>query len=125
MDSLKVTDQAAQAVAVAPRVTLEQIRAAVKYCHEFTAGEAIDAMALRDGGVAGSPPGQLYANAPEHLLSICILVLHNGFTVVGKSAPASPENFNAKLGHEFAYEDAIRQLWPLMGFALRDKLAAG
>jgi hypothetical protein len=25
---------------------------------------------------------------------------------------------------QLAYEDAIRQLWPLMGFALRDKLAA-
>ena len=23
---------------------------------------------------------------------------------------------------EFAYEDAVRQIWPLMGFALRDRL---
>jgi hypothetical protein len=38
-------------------------------------------------------------------------------------ARASPENFNADLGRKFAYEDAVRQLWPLMGYALRDKLA--
>jgi hypothetical protein len=45
--------------------------------------------------------------------------------VIGKSAPASPENFNAELGKKFAYEDAVRQLWPLMGFALRDRLERG
>jgi hypothetical protein len=58
------------------------------------------------------------------LLSVCMLVMRNGFTVIGTSAPASPENFNAELGRKLAYENAIRQLWPLMGFALRDKLAA-
>ena len=30
---------------------------------------------------------------------------------------------NAELGAKFAKEDAVRQLWPLMGFALRDRLA--
>lgn len=63
------------------------------------------------------------AATPLAYLSICLLVMNNGFTVIGKSAPASPANFNADLGRQFAYEDAIRQLWPLMGFALRDKLA--
>jgi hypothetical protein len=53
------------------------------------------------------------------------LVLKNGFTVIGKSAPASAANFNAELGKKLAYEDAIRQVWPLMGFSLRDRLAAG
>lgn len=56
------------------------------------------------------------------VLTICLLVLRNGFTVIGKSAPASPENFNVELGQKFAYEDAPRQLWPLMGYALRDRL---
>lgn len=28
------------------------------------------------------------------------------------------------LGRKLAYEDAVRQLWPLMGYALREKLAA-
>jgi hypothetical protein len=50
--------------------------------------------------------------------------MKNGFIVIGHSAPASPENFNAELGRKFAYENAIRQLWPLMGFALRERLSA-
>lgn len=48
---------------------------------------------------------------------VCTLLMRNGFVVIGKSAPMDPENFNAKLGQKFAYEDAIRQLWPLYAFA--------
>ena len=53
-----------------------------------------------------------------HLLTMCIIVMQNGFTIIGKSAPASAANFNAELGRKLAYEDAIRQLWPLEGYAL-------
>jgi hypothetical protein len=62
--------------------------------------------------------------APLSIITLCVVVMRNGFTIIGKSAPASPENFNAELGRKLAYEDAVRQLWPLMGFALRDRLAA-
>ncbi len=65
------------------------------------------------------------AAVPEQLavLTVCLVVMKNGFTVIGKAAPASPENFNVDLGRKYAYEDGVRQLWPLMGFALRDQLA--
>lgn len=111
MNSLKASDDAAAAVATHPRVRLDDIKSAIAAQYDFTADKAVAAM--------GSPVAE-----PLKLLSICILVMRNGFTVVGKSAPASPENYNAELGQKFAYEDAVRQLWPLMGFALRDRLAA-
>lgn len=57
-------------------------------------------------------------------LTICVLVMKNGFTIVGKSACASPENFNAELGQKIAREDARRQIWALEGYALRNRLAA-
>jgi hypothetical protein len=57
------------------------------------------------------------------VLTICILQVRNGFTVIGKAAPADPGNFDADLGKKFAYEDAVRQLWPLYGFALREELS--
>jgi hypothetical protein len=56
------------------------------------------------------------------LLSICIVVMQNGFSVIGKSAPASASRFDADLGRKLAYEDAIRQIWPLEGYALRTRL---
>jgi hypothetical protein len=48
--------------------------------------------------------------------------MKNGFTIVGKSAPASAENFDQQKGELFAYEDAVRQAWPHFGFALRDRI---
>lgn len=70
----------------------------------------------------------LFKGCPTHesmeCLTVCILVLKNGFTIVGKSACASPENFDADLGHKIAKEDARRQIWALEGYALRTKLAA-
>lgn len=59
------------------------------------------------------------------LLTFCVLVLRNGFTVVGKSACVSAENFDAELGRKIAREDAINQLWPLMGYALADRIHRG
>ena len=60
---------------------------------------------------------------PLHLLTFCVLVLRNGFTVTGESACASPENFDAEVGRRIARENAINKVWPLPGFRLRDELA--
>lgn len=105
--SLQVTDEASAAVATAPRVTLQQIEDSIKCEYVMTADKA----------TVGAPQCD-----ELKIITICILVMKNGFTVLGKAAPASPENFNAELGAKFAREDAIRQLWPLMGFCLRNEL---
>lgn len=112
--SLEVSDAAAAAVAVAPRVTLDEIKSAVESVH-YMNGQGFVSWA----NAGGYSHHAIQAAAG---LTICLVVLKNGFTVVGKSAPASLENFNAELGQKFAYEDALRLLWPLMGFALRDRL---
>jgi hypothetical protein len=113
MNSLEASDQAAAAVAVAPRVTLDDIKNSIVAEYGFIAGKAVAALEIPAYG----------HNGALDLLTIYILVVKNGFTVIGKSAPASPENFNAELGMKLAKEDAMRQLWPLMGYALRDRLA--
>lgn len=56
------------------------------------------------------------------LLTICVLVLKNGFTVVGKSAPVSAANFDLEIGRKVAREDAVRQVWALEGYALRNRI---
>lgn len=55
-------------------------------------------------------------------LTICRLTMKNGFTVVGKSACAHPENFNKELGEKIAYDDAFKQIWALEGYLLREAL---
>lgn len=57
------------------------------------------------------------------LLTFCVLVLRNGFTVTGESACASPENFNADIGRKIARENAINKLWGLEGYLLKERLA--
>ena len=111
MSSLQETERYSAARSTHPRVSLADIEASITARYDFTAGGALSAL-------------NMPAISSTDLLTICILVMKNGFTVVGKSAPASPENFDPEKGRLFAYEDAVRQLWPLMGFALRDRLAS-
>lgn len=64
------------------------------------------------------------AAQPLGLLTFCVLVLRNGYTVTGESACASPDNFDAELGRNIARANAVQKLWPLMGYELRTKLAS-
>jgi Phage protein (N4 Gp49/phage Sf6 gene 66) family len=61
---------------------------------------------------------------PGTTLTVCCLTLANGFTVIGESACASPENFNAELGKRIARDNARQKIWALEGYALRERLAA-
>ena len=89
----------------APRVTPESIESAIAAEYFFTADTATNFL------------------APQHealkLLTICVLVLRNGFTVVGTSACASPENFDAAIGQKIARQKAIDQVWMLEGYLLK------
>jgi hypothetical protein len=111
MSSLEVTDAESKAVAVAPRVSLDDIKANILgeyYC------TGMDITTKRRKPHDSPHPS-------VRVLTVCLLVLRNGFTVIGKAAPASEANFNRDLGQKFAYEDAVRQVWPLMGYALRQR----
>lgn len=59
---------------------------------------------------------------PLALLTFCVLVLRNGFTVTGESACASHENFDVETGRRIARENAVSKLWPLLGFRFKDNL---
>lgn len=102
MDSLKATDAASAAVVKNPatRVSLESMEAKVV--------------------------GEEYMNpmsAPH--MTICVITLANGFLLVGKTAPTDPANFDRDLGKQFAREDAMRQMWPMEAYLMRERLSAG
>ena len=103
-----------------PRITPKDIEAVIAQETYFTAAEGF--------------LGHAWANAtdaraikpPEHLerVTICVLTLRNGYTIVGTSACASPENFDAVIGRKIARQNATQQIWPLLGYALRSVLNA-
>ena len=57
-------------------------------------------------------------------LTVCCLTLQNGFTVIGESACASPENFNEELGRKIARGKARDKIWALEGYLLKQRLHA-
>ncbi len=114
----------------APRVTPADIEANIASEHYFTAEEGFRGAEVRaacEAAQAGDTAAERreWADAPDplSLLTFCVLVLRNGFTVTGESACASPANFDAELGRKIARQNAINKVWPLMGYHLKQKLA--
>ena len=107
----------------APRVTPDDIEANIVSEHYFTARDGRRG-AIADGTYVGRerPRPAEEDLAPLDLLTFCVLVLKNGFTVTGESACASPENFDAELGRKIARQNAVAKIWPLLGFSLKQKL---
>ena len=108
----------------APRVTPADIEANIASEHYFTAAKG----AYGDGPWARGETGPFGEEGRKadalDLLTFCVLVLRNGFTVTGESACASPENFDAEVGRKIARQNAVQKIWPLMGYELRSKLVA-
>lgn len=113
-------EQEIQAVGanVAPRITPDDIEANIVSEHYFTAADG-----ARMSPEGNHPIHKLHHQPALGLLTFCVLVLRNGFTVTGESACASPENFNAEIGRKIARDNAVAKIWPLMGYELRTKLA--
>ena len=101
----------------AARVTPADIEANIVSEHYFTAADGSVGEYLRRVGANSKPKAEL------ELLTFCVLVLRNGFTVTGESACASPENFDAEIGRNIARQNAVQKIWPLMGYELRSKLS--
>lgn len=59
---------------------------------------------------------------PNTQLTICCIVLKNGYTEIGESACVSPENFNVSIGRNIAYENAVEKVWKLEGYLLKQAL---
>lgn len=59
------------------------------------------------------------------VLRWAVITTRNGFAVVGRpSVSVSPENDDAEIGVAVAISNAKNELWPLMGYELRSKLAS-
>ena len=101
-----------------PRITPQDIEGVITGEMYFTAAEGFLGHAWVNDARAIKPP--------EHLdrITICVLTLRNGYTIVGTSACASPENFDATIGRKIARQNATQQIWPLLGYVLRSVLNA-
>ena len=108
----KAIEQEIQAKGLtAPRVTPQRINDVISEEYYFS------------GAVGcGHPYVAIERSSPLHLLTFCVLVLKNGFTVTGESACASQENFDAEIGRKVARDNAISKVWMLEGYLLKQQL---
>ena len=95
-------------------ITPADIEGYVKSEHYFNAH---DAVSLNKDGERIAAPEELT------LLTFCVIVLKNGFTLTGISACADPRKYNEEIGKKVARADALNKAWPLMGYVLRSQLA--
>lgn len=103
----------------APRVTPDHIESVVTSEHYFTGYDG------RIGALANGedvPAVELDDANQLRLLTFCVLVLENGFTVTGESACASPENFDAEIGRKIARDNAVQKIWMLEGYLLKQRM---
>lgn len=97
--TLKASDEAAAAVAkTEDRVTLDSIK------NKIASVEIINPKSAAT-------------------LTLAVVTMENGFTVVGQSACADPNNYNKELGDRLAEDDAIRGIWAHEGYLLRERLS--
>jgi hypothetical protein len=117
----KVTEeqlQAHQKTTEGKRVTMDDLMGNIYSEHYFTSMDGVIGETFMRGERAeeGSQPDAL------SYLTFCVMVLKNGFTVTGQSACADPAMFNREIGKKIAKEDALKQIWPLMGYALKQEI---
>ena len=67
--------------------------------------------------------GETYTVLPSGCVTVCELTLKNGFTVRGESAVVFIENNVPQTGRKIARENAVNQIWQLLGYELRSKFA--
>lgn len=103
----------------AARITADHISSIIASEHYFTAAAGVVGEAsLLKAGID-------YSDVPESLklLTFCVLVLRNGFTVTGESACASPENYDEEIGRKIARQNAVNKIWLLEGYLLKQRLS--
>ncbi|MEO9347990.1 Gp49 family protein [Acinetobacter radioresistens] len=108
----------------APRLTPDHIDSVIQSVHYFTAGDGYAGALASSEEFNSLPEDERFINPPQQLdlLTFCVIVLKNGFTVTGESACASPENFDPGIGCKVAYENARNKIWMLEGYLLKEKL---
>jgi hypothetical protein len=111
----KETEAASAAHYKAPRISLSDIEAEILCVAYMDGGNFLTHATIVERDDKTVPPD-------AHAVTICMVTLKNGWVLVGMSAPASPENFDAAHGRKLAYDRCIMQIWPLMGYTLKEQL---
>lgn len=115
-------DEIQAKAAPVPRPRPAEIDAVIE--HEFYVNGAEAVLHCGHDGVSGD--GSLAGAGVDALkvLTLCFLVVENGFIVTGTSTAESLEAYDEDSERKNARENARNKIWPLEAYRLRSELAA-
>ena len=94
-------------------VSKSSIEAKIRGVYFINAGEA-----LKD-----SNRGYIQRDLEElKLVTICIIIMENGFKIEGTSACVDPSRYNEAIGQEEAYKNAFEKIWEKEGYLLKQQM---
>lgn len=114
---------------IAPRITPADIEANIASEHYFTAADGAMQAGVVQGMLDAAITGEGIVNVRKlpdalGLLTFCVLILRNGTKIVGINYGAiDPAQHDAERGRREARDDAVNQVWPLLGYELRSRLS--
>jgi hypothetical protein len=85
--------------------------------------KGLNAPRLTPDKIDGQIAKEAYYVFPGSTMTVCMLTLRNGFSVIGESAAASPENFDEAIGKKISRDNARNKIWAFEGYALRNALS--
>lgn len=112
-------------------ITIDDIEGAIASEHYFSAADGLAGKAhggfnhMSHHPVDGDDPVVMPLDHPLAQITFCVLILKNGTKIVGINYGAiDPARHSVEIGRTEARKHAIEQVWPLLGYELRTKLAA-
>lgn len=84
--------------------------------------KGLNALRLSPARIDAKIKSEQFHVFPGTTLTVCALMLENGFIVTGTSAAVSPENFDAEIGRKIARAEARDKIWDLEGYLLKQQL---
>ena len=106
----------------APHITPEHVESIIGSINYFTGKEGVlGAYKSNNDIYQGDVPSSISDEALS-CITFCVIVLDNGYTVVGQSACASPSNYDKELGESIALSKAKDKVYELEGYLLKCKL---
>lgn len=97
-------------------VTKDLILSRIRSVHYVNVGAAVLGQQPADTTLTHEDLGEL------SLVTMCFIVLENGFKVEGVSACVDPAKYNAEIGQQMAYENAFEKIWQMEGYLLKEAM---
>ena len=63
-----------------------------------------------------------YSRIADTTVTLCCLILINGFAVIGESSCVDPAEFDPYIGRDLARQRALDKVWELEGYLLKQSI---